>query len=237
MTIFSLSNTSSVISFILLVLAFLIAVGFSGAISAYVKYIIGDQNAMEEGYGNPNPFMHIDMIGILIFLCTKIILRNSQPFDWSWAEGVKGFFQKIFYMIGTSFSHILIAASVFIISIKIWGIYFLSLGINFMSCDQSKLIGLLKVCFPSAAPISIIIILFLLHFAFINIILSLFDLLTKIFDYVLNMYILKYVEEANWMIFLPSIGIIILFVLFENVLWKTAWNIILLIISPFYSLG
>ncbi len=138
-------------------------------VSAYIKYFIGDNTALEEGYGNPNPFIHIDFFGIILFLLTKIILRVRQPFNWNWKDGINGIFQRLFFLLGTTFFHIFFAILLLIIGIHFWSSIFLILVCNVSNCEPNKIILLFKTLLPNENSLSIISILFLAHLTFVNI--------------------------------------------------------------------
>ncbi|MGE0009467.1 MAG: hypothetical protein AB7F19_02910 [Candidatus Babeliales bacterium] len=69
------------LSILLFLLVYMIAVTTSGAFKAWVAYLCGDDTAQEEGFVTLNPLMHIDPLGLFFFLILKFGWGRRIPID------------------------------------------------------------------------------------------------------------------------------------------------------------
>ena len=220
------------VSFIIFFIVFLFFIGIGGSLNAYIKSFIGDNEALEKGYGSINPFFHINIIWILIFFLIKIIVRENQPFSWNWKNGIKGFFQKIIFIFGSTFFHFLISSILLFFSVKIWGKFFFQFALNTPINPSIELIKSVKLIFNKISSINIILILFSLYSITTNIFLGLIDFLLKISEYIAETYIIP--RYSNFFIILLSyIFIIQFFFIFSTQINIFCWNLISLPIIYF----
>ena len=106
----------SLASLLLFVSAFLLLIGIQGSLSAYIKSWVGDDTALQEGFDSCNPFVHMHPLAVLLFLVFRFLFCNRQPFAWVWADGWRGIFQRLFFVLGVTFFHLVSAASVLLSS-------------------------------------------------------------------------------------------------------------------------
>lgn len=221
---FTQGTVSSIISFIILAAASLVSVGIAGSLSAYIKLWIGDQAAIEEGFGDPNPFVHIDVINIIIFLIFKILWRVRQPFSWYWSEGARGYVERVVYVIGVGCVHLLLASGALLTGTMLWGISFYKMAFIYPGVSAHKQVSLVKALFAESSSLSRIAILLCAAFIMVNLILCLFELLNRVIEYVLMTYIFPYRQDL-WIHILSVLLIFSLFLVFESPLWAAAWRI------------
>ena len=213
------------VSFIIFFITFLFFIGIGGSINAYIKKFIGDDEAVEEGFGSINPFVHIDIIWIFIFFLIKIIIRENQPFSWNWIDGVKGFFQKVFFILGSTIFHFLIASFLLFISVKYWGNFFFQFALQTPINPSIELIKSIKLIFDKVSSLNIILMLFSLYGITTNIFLGLIDFLLGISNYIIETYIAP--RYSNFFIILLSyIFIIQIFFIFSNQITFFCWNLV-----------
>jgi hypothetical protein len=213
------------ISLIILLLVFLFFVGIGGSVSAYIKKFIGDNSAIEKGYGSINPFFHIDEFWILIFLLTKIFIRNPQPFFMNWEKGIKGFFQKIIFIFGTTLFHLVLAAIILYISVWIWGGMFLNLAIKTPLSPSINLVKIVKEFFNGYSGNVIIAVLFALYGITVNLTLALLDFFVSIIDFSIRTYVYPYTDSIKVTI-LSYIAIMIILIIYSDLFLYIAWRFI-----------
>lgn len=219
------SSVSSLVSFIILAVAFLISIGIFGSLSAHMKAWIGDSTALEEGYGSCNPFIHIDFIGIIIFFIFNMFWRVKQPFNFNWSPGKRGFFERIIYLIGISFSHLIFASLLLLIGSAIWKGPFIQFAFIFRQIPSSETAGIVSSLFNNFSSFTRISVIMMASLITVNIILSFFDLINRVINYFLMTYIFPYRQDL-WIYVGSIIVIFSLFSIFETTLWTAAWKFV-----------
>ncbi len=222
----SADTASSIISFLLLAVAFLISIGLGGSVSAHLKLLIGDRLAVIEGYGSPNPFAHVGFFEIIIFCIFRIMWREPQPFDWDWSPGFRGYIERVVYLLGAAFFHIFLAAIGLFLGILFWKAKFFNLIVLFPSIPTGSVVHFFQTTMIPASSFSIVSALLLGHIVIANIILFLLELLNKTTKYIFMTYISPSRRDDIWFQLASLALILLLFIMFEDVLWMTAWHLI-----------
>ena len=79
----SVNTSSSITSFITLLLAYLLAVGPMGFFNAWIGKMVGDSTAEDKGLLTLDPFAHLDPIGLLCLLLCGIGWSKAVPIHMS----------------------------------------------------------------------------------------------------------------------------------------------------------
>ncbi|HAU30187.1 TPA: hypothetical protein DCW54_00925 [Candidatus Dependentiae bacterium] len=77
----SLTDTQAIIHTILQLFAFVFSITLAGTLQAQVSKFMGDDTAVQMGFGDFNPFIHIQFIDIVFFALLEIMLGRPIPVD------------------------------------------------------------------------------------------------------------------------------------------------------------
>lgn len=213
-------------SLIIFIITTLFFIGIGGSINAYIKKFLGDDESINDGFGSINPFVHMDFIFFLLLLTPlKIIIRKTQPFSYNWISGPKGIIQRIIYLIGPSFFHIILASTILFFSVKFFGLQFFTLTLKNQFEPSAELIKLTKNIFFNYSSIKIILILFLIYSITVNLFLSIIDFLINITSYIIDNYINPKYSSLMVTVF-TLIFIAQIFFVFSSTITYYCWKLI-----------
>jgi hypothetical protein len=213
-----------IVAFSVFIFVILFFASLGGAFHAYLKAMIGDRDALDAGFGSLNPFMHMDMLLVGLFLLTKVLIKKYQPFSWRWDYGVKGSMQRFLYVFATPMLHLFIASIILFFSVKYFGFKFFEFAISTPLSPSIELIKSVKLL-VGMSSYKIIMMLFSLYSIVTNMFLAIIDLFIHFSEYVLYTYIFPH-ESNPWAIFLCYIALIFIFALCINFITLLCWRMI-----------
>lgn len=77
----SLANTNAIIQTVLQLFAFVFSITLAGTLQAQISRFMGDDTAVKMGFGDFNPFVHIQFIDVVFFALIEIMLGRPIPID------------------------------------------------------------------------------------------------------------------------------------------------------------
>jgi hypothetical protein len=213
------------ISGITLLFTLLFFITISGVFQAWLKYWMGDDTALKEGFGKFNPLVHIDEVWMIIFFITRIFVRSIQPMNIFWEKGIKGFFQKIIVFFTSPVLHFIISSILLLIGVKAFSTPFFFLALQTpLSISVDFLQGIMAT-YVNLKGIKLIVLILLLYSIAMNMMLGLLDLFIAILDYFFRTFIKPYFNNFN-----VAIGsyLIMMFILiyFSNTFHYISWMIV-----------
>lgn len=213
-------------SLLILTISLLFFVTLGGVFCSYLYKKIGDSSSWDSGYNSFNPSKHVDFFLIILFILTGWFVGiKKPPFINNWENGIKGFIQKISYLLIPTIFYLIISAILLFI-----GVYFFSFKLLVLAFKTS-----LKANFSYIAEVSSLLTIkgpkligavFLLYSVILNLNLSLLYLLFSFLDYIIKKFFLKYTFDIKFIFLLYGFVILLLY-LFGNSIMYFFWNIII----------
>jgi len=216
------------VSLTLLVAVFLFFVALGGVFTAYLYAFLGDKQALENDYGSLNPFNHIDLFWIIIFLLTKIFVRKGIPFNYEWKNGTRGFIQKFLFIFALPIFHLIITSGILTTGIIFFGKSIGLLAMQIPLSPSNKLIYVIKEIWGEhCSGMSVIFIALIIYAIVTNIFLCIVDFFINCFDFLFRMFVFIQSPNDIRIAFLYFLVIAVIFSIygstFFNACWKTVY--------------
>ncbi len=221
----SVEGPLTIASFIVFLVSSLFFIGIGGAFNAHLKAFLGDDDALKDGYGSINPFVHISFFWMIIFLLIKFFIRNSQPFSWNFKNGISGLVQKIIFILASPICHLFIASLFLFFSILFFGNSFYMLAIKTPLGFSIETIKMLKIFFSNISSIKIIVMLFSIYSIVVNVFMAFIDLFLNVLEYFIYVYVFPYYENPL-IIFLCYLLLTLIFIIYSDIITIASWKII-----------
>src|SRR3990167_2956321 len=118
----NLQNTEALVTAIMLVFAYSVAITLIGAGQAYITYILGDPTAKDAGLTSLNPLAHVDPLGALCFIFFSFgwskqcpIVTENFTGDWHALKAFIAFFARVLLSIVIAFFSLILFIGFFFI--------------------------------------------------------------------------------------------------------------------------
>jgi hypothetical protein len=221
----SVEGPLTIVSFVVFLASSLFFIGLGGAFNAYLRAFLGDDDALRDGYGSLNPFVHISFFWMIIFLWIKFFIRNSQPFSWNFKNGIFGFFQRIIFIFASPIMHLFIASLFLFFSIFFFGNSFYMLAIKTPLGFSIETIKMLKIFFSNISSIKIIFMLFSIYSIVVNVFMAFIDFFLNVLEYFIYVFVFPYYENPG-AIFLCYLLLTVIFVIYSDIITIASWKMI-----------
>lgn len=225
--IISIKAAMYLLSLLLLTVSLILFVTIGGVFTAYFYKLIGDQSAWDNGYNSLNPFKHIDFFIIIVFMITGWFLgMRKPPFYYVFADGVKGFIQKLSYFFIPPLFHIISASLLLFVGAYLFSLNFVVLAFKTSLKANNQfvldIVSLLKI-----NGFRLISVLFALYSISINLNLALLNIVFSIIDIITKKYFSENIFDLKLILLLYVLIILFLYLL-GNYIMYFLWNLILL---------
>lgn len=195
----------ALISFIILIAAYTITGTIAGCFQAWVTKKMGDPTAEEEGYLTLNPFMHIDIVGMIFLLYLGIGWTKHIPIN---PYNINSTFRTICAYTSQIFMYLFLA---FISLVKlelIFGLQVLNLVIPMVMAHTASLSVFSQVYahYPSSA---LLLALFLVSVMYLAILLSVLDTIVTGIHILCRLYA-PHILENEFLLFVITFASLVL---------------------------
>lgn len=185
---FSVVHAEIIISFILLIAAYLLSVTLSGAIHAFVARSLGDYTAEEEGFLSGNPLVYVDLLGFLCLLFCGFGWGKRPPFQpYLIQEPLKSL--KVLTVYTTeALCSLILALTALVAGIALSGRMALYIACNYhILHDIFERISFYDMAsfLPHAQPMHLLLIMFCIMLTSLNILLALWSIINNFCRYLL----------------------------------------------------
>jgi hypothetical protein len=176
----NIQNVELVISYITLVLAYVIAVTLSGSFKAWVARFFGDDTAESLGLLTLNPLAHIDFMGGLFLLVFGFGWGRNVPVNPYKIHGPARKLKIAFTYLSNSIAHLAMASITLAVLVFVFGINILYLAIP-MIYTGDLLQSQFASVYPDASSIAISLGLIGIALMFLNVLLAVLDFIISAF--------------------------------------------------------
>ncbi len=220
----NLASAELLFALILLVAAYLVSHTINGCLQSYIISCLGDNTARDEGYMSPNPFMHIDLFGLLVLIFLGIGWMQTVPID-PYAFIGKWRYVRLFVAYFTEAVVALLLTIVsLVVSVVFFGYYLTAILVSliFSYFSKSFMIFFSKSAHLNIAAlfgdqhstVAIVGAFFLVSLVYINILIAAISIIFNGFRYALLVGFEKgysYIEYAEYLSFLGPFLVVYLF--------------------------
>lgn len=213
------------ISFFVLLSTLLFFITLTSVFDALLKSFLGDETAVDEGYASLNPFFHMDIVWVLLYIALGVFVLKNQPYTMdNFSGSLKKNIKAILMILGPSLLNFVISSLALYCGIKYLGKKFFIASIHAPHSISSDYIAKIIELFREYNGIKIIGIIFLIITVTINMYIGLINILFSSFHYLFNRYIAQYythnIEITLFLYLIITIAIIYYSSTINIIMWS-----------------
>lgn len=206
----NIQSVELVISYITLLLAYIIAVTLSGAFKAWIARSVGDDTAEGLGLVTLNPIGHMDFLGVLFLFVFGFGWGRNLPINPYKIGGRFRWLKILCAYFSNSFAHLAMASMTLAALILAFGVNILFLAVPMMVTGD-LLQSQFAAAYPDASSIAISLGLIGIALMFLNVLLAVLDFIISVFSigsFVVFEHSPSYPRYRDWlMIIIPMLMI------------------------------
>jgi hypothetical protein len=177
----NIQSVELIISYITLVLAYLVAVTLSGSFRAWVARTMGDDTAESLGLLTLNPWAHIDFIGGLFLFIFGFGWGRNVPINPYKIDGRFRFIKIAAAYLSSTIAHLIMAVVTLVIMVFSFGVNVLYLAVPMM-CTGDLVQSQLASVYPNVPSWAISLGLVGIALMFLNVLLAVLDFIISVFS-------------------------------------------------------